>query len=215
MTSTIDWSYEDAHLRDREAESRDLDQSFRNTPIGLCYFDKELRFLRVNKWLATINGLPVEEHLGRKITDVIPSVAIGVERQLRHVLQTGEPIVSGLVETTTPAHPTTTRTYMHNFFPDKSANGAVVGIFCVVQDVTKAKKDLEEALAEIKKLRDRLQAENIYFQEEIKSSHDFDDIIGNSAAMMATLYKLEQVAETEASPAGRSKERGMPRAVSG
>ena len=86
-------------LRDSEAESQ-LDRSFRNTPIGLCYFDKELRYLRVNKWLARINGLPVEKHLGRKLADVLPDVAIGAEQQLRHVLQTGEPIVNGLVNTT-------------------------------------------------------------------------------------------------------------------
>ncbi len=187
-----------AKLGENEAKMNVLDQSFRNTPIGICYFDKELRFLRVNEWLARINGLPVKEHLGRNIADVLPNVAIGVEPQLRQVLQTGEPIVNGFVDTRTPAHPTTIRTYMHNYFPDKSANGAVVGILCVVQDVTEAKKKLEGALAEIKKLKDRLQAENIYFQAEIKSSHNFDDIIGNSAAMMATLHKVEQVAQTDA-----------------
>ncbi len=185
-------------LGESEAESHDLDLAFRNTPIGVCYLDKELRFVRINKWLAAINGLPVEKHLGRKIADVLPDVASGSESQLRHVLQTGEPIVNGLVEAKTPAHPTTKRTYMHNYFPDRSAQGAVVGIYCVVQDVTEAKKELAGALAEVKTLKDRLQAENIYFQEEIKSSHNFDDIIGNSAAMLATIYKVEQVAETDA-----------------
>ncbi len=87
---------------------------------------------------------------------------------------------------------------MHNYFPDRSANGAVVGIFCVVQDVTEATENLEGALVEVKELKNRLQAENLYFQAEIKSSHNFDEIIGNSAAMMATIYKVEQVAETDA-----------------
>ncbi|MCZ6663089.1 MAG: sigma 54-interacting transcriptional regulator, partial [Actinobacteria bacterium] len=185
-------------LRDREAESHVLEQSFRNTPIGLCYFDKELRYLRVNKWLATINGLAVEEHIGRKIAEVLPAAAIGVAPQLRHVLQTGKPIVNGLVETTTPAHPTTTRTYMHNYFPDRSADGTVVGVFCVVQDVTEAKRDLDGALDEVKSLRDQLQAESVYLQEEIKSTHNFDEIIGNSGAMLATLHMVEQVAATDA-----------------
>ena len=186
-----------ARLVEREAEAHDLNRSFRNTPIGVCYFDKELRYVRVNEWLARINGFPMEEHLGRKITDLLPDVATGVESQLRHVLRTGEPIINGLVEATTPAHPTTTRTYMHNYFPDRSANGAVVGIFCVVQDVTEAKKNLEGALAEVKKLKDRLQAENLYFQAEIKSDHNFGDIIGNSTAMLATLHKVESVASTD------------------
>ena len=106
-----------ARLGETETEAHDLDRSFRNTPIGLCYFDKELRFLRVNEWLARINGLPVEEHLGQKLADMLPDVATGVESKLRHVLRTGEPIINGLVEATTAAHPTTTRTYMHNYFP--------------------------------------------------------------------------------------------------
>ena len=185
-------------MSDSETESSDLKQAFEDTPIGLCYFDKKLRYVRINKWLAEINGIPVEEHLGRTIADVLPDVATGVDKQLRHVLQTGEPVVNGLVETTTAAHPTTKRTYMHNYFPDRSANGAVVGISCVVQDVTEAKKNLEGALAEVKQLRDQLQAENVYFQEEIKSDHNFDEIIGNSAPMMLTLGKIDQVATTDA-----------------
>ena len=46
-------------------------------PTGLCYFDKELRFLRVNDWLAGPYGIPVEEHLGRTLADVPPEVAMG------------------------------------------------------------------------------------------------------------------------------------------
>jgi PAS domain S-box-containing protein len=185
-------------LRDSEAESRDLGQSFANAPIGLCVYDRELRYVRINKWLAELNGVPVKQHIGQTIADVLPDAAIELEPQLRRVLRTGEPILGGLVEATTPAHPTTTRTYMYNYFPERSAAGAVVGISCVVHDVTEATKTLTDALAEIEELRDRLQAENVYFQEEIKSSHDFDDIIGSGAAMMATLHKLEQVAETDA-----------------
>ncbi len=65
-------------LYETEAESDDLSQMFGDMPIGLCYFDKELRYLRISKWLAEINGMSVEEHLGRKIGDVIPVVALGV-----------------------------------------------------------------------------------------------------------------------------------------
>jgi transcriptional regulator with GAF, ATPase, and Fis domain len=167
-------------------------------PIGLCYFDKELRFVRINKWLAAINGIPVEEHLGRKIGDVIPDVAIGVEPQLRHVLQTGESIINGVVKTTTPAHPTTIRTYMHNYSPDRSANGAVVGVFNVVQDVSEVTQDLESALVEIKLLKDRLEVEAKYLREDLKQAHGINEIVGNSDAMVVTLQKVKQVAKTDA-----------------
>ena len=56
-------------------EARALERSFMYTPIGLCHFDRELRYLCINKWLATINGLPIEEHLGREIADVVPNVS--------------------------------------------------------------------------------------------------------------------------------------------
>ena len=174
-------------LRETEAEVDDLSQALGNMPIGLCYLDKELRYQRMSKWLANINGVPVEEHLGRNIADVIPDVAIGVEQQLRHVLETGEPIVDGLVEATTPAHPATTRTYMHNYSPDRSANGDVVGVLCVVQDVTEAREDLQEALAENERLRGRLQAEAEYLRGDVEREHGFDEIVGLSDAMAATL----------------------------
>jgi transcriptional regulator with GAF, ATPase, and Fis domain len=77
------------------------------------------------------------------------------------------------------------------------ANGAAIGVFCVVQDVTEAKKDLDAALTEVKELRDRLQAENVYFRQEIKADHDFEHIIGNSGPMRSTLLKVEKVAVTD------------------
>jgi len=105
-------------------------------PVGLCYFDTELRFLYINEWLASINGLSVEAHLGKTIDKVLEDVATGVVPQLRHVLQTGEPIIDGTVEAETPAHPGESRHYMHNYYPDKSKDGTVVGVSCVVQDIT-------------------------------------------------------------------------------
>ncbi len=93
-----------------------------------------LRFLYINDWLASINGLSVKAHLGKTIDEVLKDVAAGVVPQLRLVVQTGEPVIEGTVEAETPAHPGESRLYMHNYYPDKSKDGAVVGVSCVVQD---------------------------------------------------------------------------------
>ena len=66
----------------------------------------------------------------------IPDVAVGVVSQLRQVIQTGQPIIEGEVEAETPAHPGESRHYMHNYYPDKSKDGTVVGVRCIVQDIT-------------------------------------------------------------------------------
>jgi PAS domain S-box-containing protein len=129
LLSTLD----EPQLSERAAEAERL---YTIAPVGLCYFDTDLRFLYINEWLARINGLPVTAHLGNPIDDVIQDVAVGVVPQLRHVLQTGKPIIEGEVEAETPAHPGESRHYMHNYYPDKTKDGTVVGVSCVVQDIT-------------------------------------------------------------------------------
>ena len=105
-------------------------------PVGLCYFDTELRYLYINEWLASINGLSAKAHLGKTVDEILQDVAAGVVPQLHHVLKTGEPIIEGTVEAETPAHPGESRRYMHNYYPDKTKDGTVVGVSCVVQDIT-------------------------------------------------------------------------------
>ena len=58
---------------------------------------------------------------------------------------------------------------------------------------------LDDCLAheEVRSLRDRLAAENVYLQEEIKTEHNFEEIIGQSAPVQRLLRKLGQVAPTE------------------
>jgi formate hydrogenlyase transcriptional activator len=55
------------------------------------------------------------------------------------------------------------------------------------------------AYEEVQSLRDRLVRENVYLQEEIRREHPFEEILGSSPALLATLRKLEQVAPTDSS----------------
>ena len=121
------------HLPEQADEAERL---YNIAPVGLCYFDTDLRFLYINDWLANINGLTVAAHLGHTIDEVLQDVAVGVAPQLRHVIQTGEPILDGGVEAETPAHPGESRHYRHNYYPDMSDDGTVVGVSCVVQDIS-------------------------------------------------------------------------------
>ncbi|MCH7779161.1 MAG: PAS domain-containing protein, partial [Gemmatimonadetes bacterium] len=104
----------------------DLNRIFREAPIGLCCLDTDLRFVQINDWMAAINGLSIEDHLGRTIGEVLPDVAAGIEAQFRRVLETGEPILEGTVEAETPARPGIRRTFQHNYYPLKSGDGTVV-----------------------------------------------------------------------------------------
>src|SRR5260221_11377300 len=55
-----------------------------------------------------------------------------------------------------------------------------------------------QAHEEVARLGDRLAAENVYLQEEIREDHDFREIVGRSPVMLAMLARIEIVAPTDA-----------------
>ena len=70
----------------------------------------------------------------------------------------------------------------------------------VVRDITEVKRrDLQllEALEEIKSLKDRLEDENEYLQEEISNKINFNNIICKSETYKSVLVQVDQVAPTD------------------
>jgi transcriptional regulator with GAF, ATPase, and Fis domain len=61
---------------------------------------------------------------------------------------------------------------------------------------TRAEGALRDALAEVQALKDRLQAENLYLQEELRAGHNFEEVVGQSPALLAALSQAERVAAT-------------------
>ena len=91
--------------------------------------------------------------------------------------------------------------YLRMFCPVLDAEGRVTHVIGFGNDITALKKTeekLRHALEEVKQLKDRLHAENVYLQEEIKLHHNFGEVIGTSEALKKVLRKVEQVAATEA-----------------
>jgi formate hydrogenlyase transcriptional activator len=54
-----------------------------------------------------------------------------------------------------------------------------------------------QSYEEIATLKARLEKENIYLQEEIRTEHNFEEIVGNSPALLEVLRAVEQVASTD------------------
>lgn len=79
--------------------------------------------------------------------------------------------------------------------------GVVVGAVIVFRDVSQrreADEKLHAALAEVDRLRERLELENAYLQEEIRIETNPRGIIGQSEAIQKTLRQVKLVAPTTA-----------------
>ena len=80
-------------------------------------------------------------------------------------------------------------------------HGLVIGAVIVFRDITErkiAEEKLHAALAEVDRLRERLELENAYLQEEILSTNNHHEIIGQSDAIQGALKQIDLVAPTDA-----------------
>ena len=74
----------------------------------------------------------------------------------------------------------------------RDAEGRPLRLSGINIDIT----DRKEAEAEVIRLKNQLEEENIYLKEELKQS--FEEIVGESGALKEVLFKIQQVASTDA-----------------
>ncbi|MGN6242745.1 MAG: SpoIIE family protein phosphatase [Motilibacteraceae bacterium] len=106
------------------------------SPLGLAIFDDHLRFRTVNAALARINGMPVEEHLGRRVPELLPHMDAAVEDVMRRVLETGVPATNVLHRGRTPADPRRDRVFEVTYSRIDAEDGRALGVAAFATDVT-------------------------------------------------------------------------------
>jgi len=62
-------------------------------PIGLAFLSPDCRYLQINQRLTDICGISVEDHLGRSVRDCVPALADSVEKIVKSIMDTGEPVI--------------------------------------------------------------------------------------------------------------------------
>jgi PAS domain S-box-containing protein len=112
-----------------------LDALFATAPVGLAFFDTELRYRRVNASLAEINGVAVDDHIGRTIDEVLPGIGREALDGLRWALASGQTVELDTAGVT-PAQPGVRRHWDATYYPVRAADGEVVGLGAVIQEVT-------------------------------------------------------------------------------
>ncbi len=79
--------------------------------------------------------------------------------------------------------------------------GNLIGAVVIFRDISQRKeteRNLHTALAKVEELRHKLEMENAYLQEEIRSEYNYHEIVGKSAAIQHVIKQIELVAPTDA-----------------
>ena len=123
----------------------ELEAIYDSAHVGLCVFDTQLRYQRINERLAQINGLPVADHIGKTVREIAPDLGDQAEAILHKIIKTGQPVLDVHLTGTTGASLETLRTWKEQWLPIKDETGKVVGINVAVEEITE-QLEAEEAL---------------------------------------------------------------------
>ncbi|MFC8719735.1 SpoIIE family protein phosphatase [Kitasatospora sp. NPDC057198] len=126
-----------SEVRRLAADLAVLDGFFTQSPVGMGVFDTELRFVRLNEALARINGLPVDRHLGQRLSEVLPGIdGRAAEATMRRILADGQPLVDLRTHGRTAADPEREHAWSVSTFRLEQPDGTVLGVCTTVVDIT-------------------------------------------------------------------------------
>ncbi|WP_010583390.1 GAF domain-containing hybrid sensor histidine kinase/response regulator [Schlesneria paludicola] len=120
-----------------------LETLFQNAPVGFSFVDRDFRYVRINDAFAAINGRSVSFLVGRRVSEIMPSLWPTLEPLYFRALA-GETIVNydirGVISSTSHE----LRNWSMSFYPVRR-HSEIIGIGVVVTDITDQKRT-EESL---------------------------------------------------------------------
>jgi PAS domain S-box-containing protein len=158
---------------------------FNAAPVGIAILDNQLRYQAINEMLAKMNGLPVQQHIGRTTADIIGQDG-NIQRALQHVARTGKALCNQRVSAILPHKPERGH-WIANFFPIFNTDGKVQQVCAIVVDITEQKK--------LQKVVDDLSSRLLRAQDEGRRvlARELHDVTGQSlTALIMTLGSLKK-----------------------
>ncbi|MFF3937437.1 SpoIIE family protein phosphatase [Streptomyces phaeofaciens] len=114
-----------------------IDGFLTRSPVGMAVLDLELRYVWLNDTLERFGGVPREQRLGHRLSELLPGLqTVTIEGLMRKVLRTGVPITDYEYVGWSWADPHRQRAYSTSFFPLVGADDTVTGVCYMVLDIT-------------------------------------------------------------------------------
>jgi PAS domain S-box-containing protein len=87
--------------------------------------------------------------------------------------------------------------FVNSALVDWDGKPATLAMLTDITELKQAEMELRDAFEDIEQLKNRLEAESAYLQDEIKLEHNFKNIIGKSESLKYVLHRVELVAPTD------------------
>jgi chemotaxis protein methyltransferase CheR len=165
-------------------------------PVGYCTLSEKGLILEANLTASTMLKVARDALANQPITRFILKEDQDIYyRHRKHLFETGEPQVCELHMVNQDGASFWARL-------DSTVvkySGCETQCRVVIIDITAHKRaeEAEIAVSEIKRIKDALEEEKAYLEEEIKLLYNHENIIGRSDGLKYVLYKVEQIAVTD------------------
>jgi PAS domain S-box-containing protein len=126
-----------------------LQAIYDGAPVGLCFLDCKLRYVSLNRRLAEMNGVPVEGHIGRAVSEMFPEWFPIYEPYLRRALQ-GEAIPGVKLSRPSPKAGQPDYVFLASYQPAWDEADEVIGVSIALLDVTENRRPEEPASADLR-----------------------------------------------------------------
>ena len=181
---------------------QESEERFRNVadtaPVIIWIVDRDKQCTYVNKRGVDFTGRSMEQLLGDGWTqDIHPEDYDAVLETYTNTLEHREPLE---LEYRLRRSDGEYRWVYSSGVPRFSPDGTFLGYIGSAIDITERKESevaLQTAHEELHQLKNQLEAENIYLQQELQLDEKFGEIVGQSDAIKYVLFKINQVAPTD------------------
>ncbi|MGE5220723.1 MAG: ATP-binding protein [Chloroflexota bacterium] len=113
---------------------------YASAPVGLCFVDRDLRYVSINNALAEMNGASPEFFIGKTVREAVPQIADSVEPHYRRVIDTGRPVIDEEVQIGQSEHSRDHRVCTCSYYPVHTETGQLLGVNVAVRDITRRKQ---------------------------------------------------------------------------
>lgn len=178
-------------------------------PIGLACLSPDCRYLQINQRLTEICGISVEDHLGRSVRDCVPALADSVDKIVRSIMTTGDP-VTGIEVAGQGVGQRGERSWITYWHPLRAPSGEIVAVNVAAEEITERKRSehemrrareaAEQALGHLRETQASLiEAEKLAALGRLVAgvAHEINGPLGSSLTVASALQRRYEMFATE------------------